>query len=887
MPDAPLANLPPPGASSDELLTRFLDYVAAQGLQLYPAQEEALLELLDGKHVVLSTPTGSGKSLVAIALHYLALARGQTSVYTSPIKALVNEKFFALCDAFGPAKVGMLTGDASINRDAPILCCTAEILANVALREGAAARADAVVMDEFHYFADRDRGMAWQIPLLLLEKTQFLLMSATLGDTSTLEAELAKVTGRAVSAVRGATRPVPLHFSYATTPLHETIGDLVSANRAPIYVVNFTQRAAADTAQAMTSLNLTTRDEKDALREALFDFRFDTPHGKELQRLLRAGIGVHHAGLLPKYRRLVEKLAQANKLKLVSGTDTLGVGVNVPLRTVLFTQLCKFDGEKVVVLSSRDFHQIAGRAGRRGFDAEGFVVAEAPEHVIENLALARKEAAGKKKAPRKKPPTKGYVHFDEATFERLRAGTPEPLVGRFEVTHGLVLSLLQRRGPAEVEGVPVADESGYARLLTLISRAHETDYAKRKLKRRAATLVRQLRKAELVRVVSVAGTTSMRRRGSLLEVSPDLQKEFSLHHTLSLWLVDTLPKLDPALETYPLDVLSLVESILESPKIVLLKQVDKAKGEKVAELKAQGMEYEERMAELEKVEHPKPLGDFVYATFNAFAERHPWVGAENVRPKSIARELAEKAATFNEYVRDYQLERSEGVLLRYLSDAWRTLTQSVPERHRDERVLDLLEWLRVSVRAVDASLLEEWEQLRNPEAILARAEHRPPPVRKVDVAADPRAFLARVRAELHRLVAAVAARDWEEAAACIKDPDGAWTPERFAAETAAFFEEHGRVDTTPRARLAEHTRLVPDGPRRWLATQRLLAPDTANDLSGEAQGGREAQLRRAAGEGEADVPEGSADLWMLDCEVDLAGDVDADRPLIALRRIGM
>ena len=420
--EAPLAALlPPPGETlaPDAVLDRFVAWVAASGLTLYPHQEEGILHLLDDKHLVLATPTGSGKSLVATFLHFQAMSAGKRSFYTCPIKALVNEKFFDLCRLFGPENVGMMTGDGAVNRDAPIVCCTAEILMNLAVRE-ANPRADAVVMDEFHYYGDRERGVAWQVPLLVLEKARFLLMSATLGDTKVVEASLREVTGREVAAVRGTARPVPLEFEYRETPLHETIEELVSAGKAPIYLVNFTQRAAAEQAQNLMSANFSSKEEKARIAEALRDARFDSPYGKELQRFLRHGIGLHHAGLLPRYRLLVEKLAQGGLLKVVSGTDTLGMGVNVPIRTVLFTQLCKYDGEKTAILSARDFHQISGRAGRKGFDERGFVVAQAPEHVIENRRLAEKEKTTGKKQVKKQPPQKGYVHWDRNTFERLR-----------------------------------------------------------------------------------------------------------------------------------------------------------------------------------------------------------------------------------------------------------------------------------------------------------------------------------------------------------------------------------------------------------------------------------------------------------------------------------
>ncbi|NMD34727.1 MAG: DEAD/DEAH box helicase, partial [Planctomycetes bacterium] len=361
--------LPPPDEAADEvLLERFLEYTESIGIELYPAQETAILELFEGKNVILNTPTGSGKSLVAAALHFKALAQGRRSIYTCPIKALVNEKWMALCREFGPENVGLSTGDATVNRDAPILCCTAEILANIALREGVSADVDEVVSDEFHYYADRDRGVAWQVPILVLEQARFLLMSATLGDTAFFESELTRLNGRPSVTVRSDDRPVPLEYSYVETPLAATLQTLVAEGKSPIYVVHFTQLEAAQSAQDSTSIDVCTKSEKAALAAAVEAFKFTSPYGPVLKRWLRHGIGLHHAGLLPKYRVLAEQLAQKNLLKIICGTDTLGVGINVPIRTVVFTRLCKFDGRKTGILSAREFHQIAGRAGRKGFD---------------------------------------------------------------------------------------------------------------------------------------------------------------------------------------------------------------------------------------------------------------------------------------------------------------------------------------------------------------------------------------------------------------------------------------------------------------------------------------------------------------------------------------
>lgn len=833
---------------ADELLTRFLAHVETTGLTLYPAQEEALLELWSGKHVVLSTPTGSGKSLVAMGLFFKALGEGKTAFYTCPIKALVNEKFFDFCEVFGADRVGLMTGDATINRAATLVCCTAEILANLALRDRR-ARADYVVMDEFHYYADRDRGAAWQIPLVSLPDSTFLLMSATLGDTRSIEREVEERTKRPFAAVRGSVRPVPLDFEYRDTPLHETIADLITTGRAPVYLVNFTQRSAAEEAQNLMSVELCDKAEKEALKEALRDVPFSTPFGKDLQKFLRHGVGIHHAGLLPRYRLLVERLAQSGALKVISGTDTLGVGVNIPLRTVLFTQLCKFDGEKSAILGVRDFQQIAGRAGRKGFDTRGTVVAQAPAHVVENKRLAAK--GGKKFVPRK-PPQKGYVPWDKGTFDRLVGGTPEPLESRFYVTFGILINLLAGRR--------LERGGGYRGLVELIGLSHESEKKKREHRRRAATYFRTLRRAGIISVVTTEAV-----RGRVVEINGDLQREFSLNQTLSLYLLDTLPGLDPQSPTYALDVLTLVESILEDPDAVLRKQLDREKGTRVAQMKADGMDYEQRMAELENIEWPKPCRDFIYETFNAFADKHPWVGSENIRPKSVAREMYETLATFSEYVRDLGLERSEGVLLRYLAEAYRTIEQTVPPAFRTPEVDDIASHLRALLRQTDSSLLEEWESLR--EGGEAGSVPRPPSAaertRLRPLREDPRALAGRVRLELHRLVKALAAKRYDDAAAAVHDAEGVWTAARFTAELKPYWEEHASLLATPEARRPHLTGLhLDEGNGVWRISQRLLDPAGNDD-------------------------------WVIEGHVDLAHHPSGeqvgqdDQPIISLDRIGV
>jgi len=824
---------------SGAILDRFLDWVAASGIEPYEAQAEALLELAAGKHVVLSTPTGSGKSLVALGLHFQALCAGKRSFYTAPVKALVNEKFFALCDAFGPENVGMLTGDASINWAAPILCATQEVLANLALHQGLATDAPCVVMDEFHFYADRDRGSAWQVPLLTLEHTQFLLMSATLGNTAAIEEKLARLTGRAVAHVHRDERPVPLDYEWRDTPLHETVEVLLEQGRAPVYVVNFTQREATEVAVALTSAKVATREQRERIAAALGSVRFDTPFGKEIKRMLGHGVGLHHAGLLPRYRLLVEQLAQQGLLRVVSGTDTLGVGVNIPIRTVLFSGLAKYDGEKVRLLSVRDFKQIAGRAGRKGFDERGSVVGQAPGFVTANQAAAAREARGGKRQPKKTPPP-GFVSWTREQFEQLVAKPPETLVSSFAVTHGMMLALLQRepalsaerRGPGLAHGL--GRRGGYGALDQLIERCHESPTRKRRLRRDAAALFRSLRGAGIVRVA-----------GHCAAVDPDLQRDFSLHQTLSLYLVEAVTVLDPEAPDYALQVLALAEAVAQDPVPILRAQRAKAKEALVIRLKAERVPYEERMAKLEEVSWPQPEAEFVRATFKIFAERHPWVPSSGVHPKGVVREMLEAYESFDNAVRRLGIQRSEGLLLRYLGEVLRTLERSVPDASKTDALHDVLAYLRELVRHTDASLLEEWEaRASGKPASGARSEAQPSEAR----IPSPRAFQARVRAELQALVRALAHGDHEEALLWLRqDPEDPWDAARLAAELAPFLAIHERVRFDPAARRADQTVLRSVAPLLW-RVQHVL-PDPSGEDSAYLEG--EIDLRGEAAPSDA------------------------------------
>ncbi|MEC8982946.1 MAG: DUF3516 domain-containing protein [Actinomycetota bacterium] len=857
--DATLADRIPAGTDPARVAELFIDWATERSLDLYDAQEEAVLEILGGNHVVLATPTGSGKSLVAIAAHAAALARGDRSIYTAPIKALVSEKFFALARDFGAANVGMVTGDASVNADAPIICATAEILAHQALREGMACPFGLVVADEFHFYADPQRGWAWQVPLLELPQAQFLLMSATLGPTARFTEDLTRRTGRPAVTVTGTIRPVPLTFQYQETPLHESITELVETDRAPVYIVHFTQKAAAEKAQDLCSLDVLSKEQKAAVRKEVGGFRFDTPIGKDLKRFIGHGIGLHHAGMLPRYRLLVEKLAQAGLLKLICGTDTLGVGVNVPIRTVLFTQLCKYDGMSTRLLGNREFAQIAGRAGRRGFDDEGHVWVQAPVHWIENRRAEAKVVADptkRKKLVRKKPPERGYAHWNKETFDRLVSGAPEPLMSSFEVSHQMVLNVLSRPG------------DGRRDLKHLLLDNHEPRDRQRRHVRKAIGVYRSLRDAGIVVELDEPDD-----EGRMVSVGVDLQDRFALHQPLSLFALEVIPELadrpnDPEIPAAPdpdpdattrahaLDVLSVVESVLENPGVILAAQVDRLRSELVAQLKMEGVEYEERMERLAEVEPPRPLKEFLYGTFDVFRRHHPWVGDENVKPKSVARELYETGFDFRQYIEHHGLKRSEGTVLRYLGEAYKALVQNVPEDSKTEALYDLEAWMGETVRQVDSSLLDEWEKLRHPtDEAIGTVEDQAPD--RPDVTRNARAFRVMVRNEVFRWVQLLSRRrlDDHEALAGIPTVDDVRrTADDVTESIAPYWEEHSELPTDSHARGGAFFSLDDSGPDRWPVRQTVADPEGHHE-------------------------------WVLDGEVDLAASREEGRAVVRLGAI--
>ncbi|MFE5738520.1 DEAD/DEAH box helicase [Streptomyces celluloflavus] len=828
----------PKDADPDALFEAFSSWAEQQGITLYPAQEEALIEVVSGANVILSTPTGSGKSLVAAGAHFTALANDQVTFYTAPIKALVSEKFFDLCKLFGTENVGMLTGDASVNADAPVICCTAEVLASIALRDGKHADIGQVVMDEFHFYAEPDRGWAWQIPLLELPQAQFILMSATLGDMSRFEGDLTRRTGKPTSVVRSVTRPVPLSYEYRTTPMTETLTELLETHQSPVYIVHFTQAAAVERAQALMSINMCTRAEKDQIAQLIGNFRFTTKFGRNLSRYVRHGIGVHHAGMLPKYRRLVEKLAQAGLLKVICGTDTLGVGVNVPIRTVLFTALTKYDGTRVRTLRAREFHQIAGRAGRAGFDTAGFVVAQAPEHVVENekaLAKAGDDPKKRRKVVRKKAP-EGFVNWGENTFEKLIASDPEPLTSRFRVTHAMLLSVIARPGNA------------FEAMRRLLEDNHEPRKNQLRHIRRAIAIYRSLLDGGIVERLAEPDA-----EGRIVRLTVDLQQDFALNQPLSTFALAAFDLLDPESPSYALDMVSVVESTLDDPRQILAAQQNKARGEAIAQMKADGVEYEDRMERLMDVEYPKPLEELLFHAYNLYRKNHPWVGDHPLSPKSVIRDMYERAMTFTEFTSFYELARTEGIVLRYLASAFKALDHTVPDDLKSEDFQDIVAWLGEMVRQVDSSLLDEWEQLANPaEETAEEAAERADQVRPVT--ANARAFRVLVRNAMFRRVELAALDKVEELGDM--DAESGWDADAWGDAMDAYWDEYDELGTGPDAR----------GPKLL-----LIEEDAEHSLW---------KVRQTFAD-----PNGDHD-WGISAEVDLAASDEEGRAVVRVTDVG-
>jgi hypothetical protein len=413
----------------------------------------------------------------------------------------------------------------------------------------------------------------------------------------------------------------------------------------------------------------------------------------------------------------------------------------------------------------------------------------------------------------------------------------------------MILDLVQRDS---AENNP--NHRNFHSLRQLIERSHERPAGKAEALSRSAQLVRSLGRTGILRLEKDTRTDYR-----WIVVDQDLQLEFSLHQALSPWLVEGLEGVSIEDPDYALDLLSYVEAILEDPRVVLMHQADRLKTELMAQMKADGVPYDERIARLEEVSHPQPCADQIYASFDDFRGRHDWVRGENPRPKSIGRELFEGYLSFADFVRRYGLQRSEGVLLRYLSQLYKTLGQNVPERFKTDAVHDIIGFLRAMLESTDTSLLEEWESLLHPELRLEHEGERQrahDSLRAYELFHDPRAFASRVRAELYQLLRALSRSDWEEAAGLLRPGDREWDAQRLEEAFMPLIAEQGPVQFDHAARQAHNTAIESLRPRVWRVCQ------TLNGRDGE-----------------------EGDGWVLEGLVDLSEGQPLDGPLFDLVQI--
>lgn len=578
---------------------------------------------------------------------------------------------------------------------------------------------------------------------------------------------------------------MPLTYEYTLDPLEKTVELAFGKGETPIYVVHFSQDAALETANALASTGVSSKEQRAAIAEAIKGTKFTTAFGKILQRLLRTGIGIHHAGMLPRYRRLVEQLAQQGLLPVICGTDTLGVGINVPIHSVVLTALTKFDGTKMRKLRAREFHQIAGRAGRMGFDTEGLVIAEAPEFEIENakaLAKAGNDPKKLKKVKRKKAP-EGFVTWNENTFDKLIDAAPETLVPHMKITHSMVLNEVEQGGDARY------------RIDRLIDDSAQTPEQKERLHARADEIFQTLFDTNVIE------TEDRDDGGKDYFMTVDMPDDFALDQPLSPFLLAALELLDPESDTYALDVISMVEATLEDPKQVLRAQERQARDEAMIRMKEDGLDYDERMDRLQEITYPKPLEDMLQAAFDEYRHDVPWANDYWLSPKSVVRDMVETASDFTGYIARYNIARSEGTLLRYLSDAYRALARTVPQEKRDEQLDDIISWLRVVVRSIDSSLVDEWENAGTDTDASEAAANLAAPGAKQAVVEDRRGLTVLVRNAMFRRVQLMDLDKPDELGAL--DKDWGYGVHEWEDTLDDYYDEHEYVNIDAKARSGE------------------------------------------------------------------------------------
>ena len=557
---------------------------------------------------------------------------------------------------------------------------------------------------------------------------------------------LTRTTRRDLELIADAPRPVPLSYEYVKTALEGTVELALRQGDSPLYIVHFSQDAALQSARALASYGVASKEQREAIKEAIKGGRFTTAFGKTLKHLISSGVGLHHAGMLPRYRLLVEKLAQQGLLPVICGTDTLGVGINVPIHTVLLTGLTKFDGRKQRRLRSREFHQIAGRAGRswlrhRGRRNRGGpgVRDREPQGGAQGHGRPQKDEEAQEEAP-----ARGLCHLERGhlhAFDRQRARNPQAAPAHHPF-HGAGGGRARRRrmdARARAHRRLAANARGKAKLKARAAEIFATlidaGVVVREAEGADASDTAQTKTTPFTAPAEGASVISLTEDPADLDgqreadgqtddavpvqahpldgpasyyLTVDLPEDFALDQPLSPFLLAALELLDPECPSYTLDLISMVEATLEDPKQILRAQERRARDAAMNAMKAEGVDFEERLDRLQDITYPKPLEELLDVAFAKYCAQVPWANDYELSPKSVLRDMLETGCDFKSYIAQYKIARCEGILLRYLTEAYRSLDRTVPVERRTEELDDIVSWLGLVVRSVDSSLVDEW-----------------------------------------------------------------------------------------------------------------------------------------------------------------------------------
>jgi hypothetical protein len=706
-------------ATDAELELQFYEeFLWGKGLEPYPVQEKAISAIFAGKSVMVTVPTGTGKTLMAKAALFRAFHRRESAVYTTPLRALTEEKYRELGADFGEGNVGFATGDYKVNREAPIQVEVAEILWNRIVADKAVAPAEVVVMDEGHYFNDPERGYVWEQSIIGLDpRVQLVILSATVGHAEKF-CQWAEVTRRVpLELIESRERKIPLVHEFREEMLIETVKGLAHAGDVPAIVFVFGREQCFEVARLLKSCRRFTTDEEKAQVEKLCDEAL-LPSGaaKELRPLLTHGIGVHHAGILPRYKQLVEQLALERLIKFVVSTETIAAGINLPAKTVVFPSLRKFIKKEPRIITAAEYHQMSGRAGRPQFDDKGLAITLAPEQIVSDLKKELKDAANRPAFDEMKVKRSVYgrarmdaqKHGDLIWTPELHAelvqGEPAELRSKTKITAEQVLAIglpdLEKTalGTTEAELRMAAAEASLPPsmrldIVTVIENLLLGDRDRKELLKTLAQLVANMR---AIGVLDEHGH----------QVSGDMIRKLQGMDGLLIFYILFNHQLEY------IELRELVEYLIDHD--IIQRQLNR-KGEdekrewmrtKLRELRVDNphITWDDVEAAWEK-EHPRVLTkiELIHQEFGSKIPHPELHGGK--KPKSTWAQLEDSGLGFLEFVDKHGLEHEEGNLFSYLIRVM-NFANKMGEASQLSELNDMAERVRTLLARIDIRMVE-------------------------------------------------------------------------------------------------------------------------------------------------------------------------------------